>query len=129
MRQLLGCCCCCLRFVGLGILTAEPLDASGGIDQPLLARKEWVASRANFHVNVALVGRPGLEVVPAGALNLHCGVIGMNLFLWHRFRDRPFLQTFSSIVGGFGRFSNWGAGGGQGNRIWNFAEPAVTLPA
>ena len=70
--------------VGLGILAAEPLHASGSIHQALLAGKERVAIGANFHVNVALVGRTSLKIVSAGAQNLYRGVIGMNLFLGHR---------------------------------------------
>ena len=71
-------------FPGLGILAAEALDTASGIDQALLAGEEWVASRTDFHVNVALVGRPGLKVVSAGAQYAHRSVIGMNLFLGHR---------------------------------------------
>ena len=40
------------------------------------------------------MGRPGLELVAARALNLDCGVIGMNLFLGHRFEGKPFLLLF-----------------------------------
>jgi hypothetical protein len=38
------------------------------------------------------VSRAGLKVVPAGAQNPHCGIIGMNLFLGHRCK-----QTFPAI--------------------------------
>src|ERR1035438_3137390 len=82
-RRLLGRRCRCLRPIGLGILAAEALNAARRVYQALLAGKERVAVRANFHMNVALVGRPGLKVVPASALHQHCGVIGMNLFLGH----------------------------------------------
>jgi hypothetical protein len=30
------------------------------------------------------VGRTGLKMISAGALDLHRGVVGMNLFLGHR---------------------------------------------
>ena len=69
--------------VGLGVLAAEALDASRCIHQALLAGEERVAVRADFHVDVALVGRTGLKVVSAGAHHPHRGVIGMNLFLGH----------------------------------------------
>jgi hypothetical protein len=73
---------------------------AGAVTWPLLlpvrhlfAGIERVANRADFHVNVALVGRTGLKTVSAGALNLHCGVIGMNLFLGHRSE-----QTFPAML-------------------------------
>src|SRR5580692_4372921 len=43
-------------FIGLGVLPAEPLHAPSSVNQPLLAGKERMASRTDFHVNVALVG-------------------------------------------------------------------------
>jgi len=90
--RLLGCCRChCL--VALGVLAAEALDAAGRIHQALFAGEERVADRADFHVNIALVGRTGLEVASAGALDLNCGVVGVNLFLGHRFR-----RTFPAIL-------------------------------
>ena len=46
----------------LGVLAAEALDAPCGIHELLLARKERVATRTDFHVDVALVGRAGREV-------------------------------------------------------------------
>jgi hypothetical protein len=77
---------------GFGVLAAEPLYAPCRVDQALFASKERVAIRADFDVNVALVGRPRLKIVSAGAHYLHCGIVGMNLFLGHRYR-----QTFPTI--------------------------------
>ena len=68
---------------GLGVLPAEALHASGSVDQPLLAGEERVANRANFYVDVALVGRTGLKVAPACAYDPHSGIIRVNLFLGH----------------------------------------------
>ena len=85
--------CCFLGSVGLGKLAAEALHAACRVYQALLAGKERVANRADFHVYVALVGRTGLEVVATGALDVHRGVVGMNLFLGHRGR-----QTFPAIL-------------------------------
>src|ERR1700739_464570 len=68
----------------LGVLTAEPLHAPCRVNQALLAGEERVAVRADFHVDVALVGRPGLKVVSAGAHHAHRSIVGMNLFLGHR---------------------------------------------
>jgi len=80
--RLLGCCRCHCA-VGFGVLAAEALDAARRVHQTLFAGKERVANRTDFHVNVALVGRTGLKVVSAGALDMHRVVFGMNLFLWH----------------------------------------------
>ena len=45
-----------LRRLSFGVLAAEALHAACGVDQFLLAGKERVAIRTNFHVNVALMG-------------------------------------------------------------------------
>jgi hypothetical protein len=91
MRFLLGS-CLSLRRIRLRILPAESLYASGSIDQALFAGKEGVANRANFHVNVALVSRPGLKVASACAKNAHGGVMRMDFFLGHLF-----VKTFPAI--------------------------------
>src|ERR1700678_1109133 len=97
------------RLVALRVLPAEPLYASRRIDKSLLARKERVANRANFHVNVALVGRPGFKNASASAHHPHRGIIGMNLFLGHRQTDLSYDSSLF-IVSGFARFRNSGAG-------------------
>ena len=104
------------RLVALCVLPPEPLHASRRVDQPLFARKERVANRANFHMNVALVGRPRFKTASAGAHHPHRGVIGMNLFLGHLKTD---LSCNSSlfIVGGFARFRNSGAGNCKGQLL------------
>src|SRR5258708_33665 len=79
----------CLR---LGVLPAEPLYASSSVDQALLAGEKGMANRADFHVNVALMSRTGLEIVSASAKHPHCGVIRVNFFLRHLLK-RPFLQS------------------------------------
>jgi len=88
-RCLLGRCRRGLSRVGLGVLAAETLDAAGRIHQTLFAGEERMAYRADFHGNVALVGRTGLKNASASALDAHFGVVGVNLFLGHRSR-----QTF-----------------------------------
>src|ERR1700738_4379349 len=77
--------------VRLGVLPAEALDASRGVYQALLARKKGMANRADFHVNVALMGRTGLEIVSAGTEHAHSGIIWVDFFLRHLLK-RPFLQ-------------------------------------
>ena len=74
----------CYGLVALGVLAAEPFNAASSIYQALFAGKERVANRADFDVNVALVGRARFKIASAGALDLHCGVIGVDIFLGHR---------------------------------------------
>jgi hypothetical protein len=56
-----------LRRFRFGVLAAEALDASGGVHELLLAGEKWMASRADFNVNVALVSRTGRKVVTTRA--------------------------------------------------------------
>jgi len=62
----------------LGILPAEAFDATSGVDQLLLAGKEWVASGADFYVDIALVSRTGSEMVAARAHDAYFVVNGVN---------------------------------------------------
>src|SRR3954470_4632812 len=64
----------------LGGATLEPLHATAGVDQLLLARVERVAVRADLHVHVAL-RRARLERVPARARHGGLDVLGMNIGL------------------------------------------------
>src|SRR4051794_3913775 len=75
--------------LALGGPALEPLDASAGVDQLLLARVERVAVRADLHVHVALC-RARLERVPARTRHGCFDVVGMNVGLhdeiqcrWH----------------------------------------------
>ena len=68
---------------GCGVLAAEALDASGGINQLLLAGEEGVAGGADFEDDVSLVGGAGLEVVAAGAADVGLLVLGVDAFLGH----------------------------------------------
>jgi hypothetical protein len=67
-----------------GVLAAEALHAPGRIHQLLLASKEWMATGANFDVNITLVGGTGAESAAAGALYADFVIRGMNRCL-HRF--------------------------------------------
>src|SRR5215831_16823271 len=71
-----------LGGAGLGVafrvLAAETLHAAGSIEQFLLAGKERVALRADFYVDVALVGRTSSEMIAARALHAYFVVNGMN---------------------------------------------------
>ena len=51
----------------LAIALVEAIDASGGIDQLLLAGKERVASGTNFNVQVTFLGGASFECLAARA--------------------------------------------------------------
>ena len=74
----------------LAIALVEAIDASRGIDQLLFTGEERVASRANFDVQVALLGRAGLECLAASAGNSYIDVFWVNS--WFH------LVTFSSAA-------------------------------
>ena len=67
-----------LSRLGLGVLPAESLHAAGSIDQLLLAGKEWMAARADFYADVALMRRPGGKRVAARAMHTDFVIRGMN---------------------------------------------------
>ena len=62
----------------LAVALVETIDASGGIDQLLFTGEERMASRANFDVQVALLGRAGLECLAASAGNSYIDVFWVN---------------------------------------------------
>src|SRR5947207_187148 len=64
-----------------GVLAAEALNPASRIHQLLLARKEWMAGRADFYVDVAAMRGAGGDYVAAGAVNAHFVVCGMNASL------------------------------------------------
>ena len=72
----------------LAIALVEAIDASRRIDQLLFTSKERVASRANFDVQVALLGGAGLECLAASAANVNLDVFWVNswfhLVTFHR---------------------------------------------
>ena len=61
-------------------LLVELGHASAGIHQLLLARKEGVTLRADFHLDI-LLGRTCLNHITAGASNRSLLIIGMDSFL------------------------------------------------
>src|SRR5208283_4524411 len=70
-------------FGGLGlrvarVLLVKSLDAARGVDQPLPAGEERVALRADFHADVALVRRAGMELVAARADDADFVISGVN---------------------------------------------------
>ena len=64
-----------LKFL---IFFAESFDATGGIDQFLLAGKKWVAFGANFDADV-LFSRSDFQHITTGALNGGLMVLRMNV--------------------------------------------------
>ena len=65
---------------GLGVLLAEALNTTRGVDQLLLAREEGVALGADVEMDLVL-RRARLERVPAGADDLGGRVHGMDVGL------------------------------------------------
>jgi hypothetical protein len=61
----------------LGVLSAETLDPSGGVDQLLLSGEERVALGTDFNTDIGFGGTDG-HFVAAGATNDGFFVIGMN---------------------------------------------------
>ena len=62
----------------LAVTLVKAIDASGGIDQLLFTRKEGVASRTDFDVQVALLGGARFECLAARAADGYFNVFGMN---------------------------------------------------
>jgi hypothetical protein len=62
----------------LAVAHVKAIDAPCRVDQLLLAREKRMASRADFHVQIALFGRTGLEALTARAGHCDLVVLGMN---------------------------------------------------
>jgi hypothetical protein len=90
----------------LAVALVEAIDASRGIDQLLFAGEERVAGRANFDVQVALLGRARLERLAASAANIYFDVFWVNSWFhlvtfYRRHTGRIFKQDMigASVVG------------------------------
>src|SRR5262249_8634084 len=77
-----------------GVLALEALDASGGVDQLLLAGKEGVAARADFHADVAFMGGASAEGASAGADYIDFLIGWMNA----GFHEEPFPERYKLRV-------------------------------
>ena len=78
---------------GVRVLLLKALDATGGVDQLLLAGKERMATRANFYAqHLALDRRAGLEGVAAGAMHRNLVIVGVNT----GFHEAPFCRVRSA---------------------------------
>jgi len=82
---------CALGGRFLAIALVEAVDASGGIDQLLLAGKERVASGTNFDVQVTFLGGARLERFAARAGDGNINVFWVNSWfhLITLYRRRP----------------------------------------
>ena len=103
-------------FCGLSGTASVPLvkavNASGRIDQLLLARKERVACRANFYVKFLTHGRACLKNAAAGTRN--CDLVVIRVYIcFHNL----FLSPYISDAWLDAIFNNTSEGaGGQVNR-------------
>ncbi len=78
---------------GVGVLPREALNAAGGVYQLLLARKEGVAVRADFHAqHLAFDRRARLEGIAAGAVHRNGMIVGVNT----GFHEAPFCRGRSA---------------------------------
>jgi len=69
--------------IALRVFASETLDSAGGIHELLLAREKGMAICADFHADVALVGRARGKDVAAGAMDANFVIIRMDrCFHW-----------------------------------------------
>ena len=108
---------------GLFVLTAEALNAAGGVHQLLLAGEERVAVRADFQVDIALMSGSGGKAIPAGAHDAYlvvCGVdIGFQLFSFSYHRGTRSLSA--SFPGGL-YFSGFGQSAKPLGKCANYSD-------
>jgi hypothetical protein len=69
---------CLAVRTNLGVLAAEALDPARGIHQLLFTGEKRVATGADFHVDVALVGGAGSKGATARAMHVDFVVCRMN---------------------------------------------------
>ncbi len=66
-----------LRLRRLPVFLAEFVHTACRIDKPLLARIKWMASRANFDMQILASGRFGFKNIAATAMDFYGGVFWM----------------------------------------------------
>ena len=120
---------CGSRVLGgwfLAIALVETIYASGGIDQLLFTGEERVASRANFDVQVALLGRAGLECLAASAGNSYIDVFWVNswfhLILRHSLKRPPAAFFKQDMIGGRARIVKLSLYLGMMDRIYRVTQ-------
>ncbi len=62
----------------LPVAFVEPIHASRSVNQLLFAGKKWVASGADFHVQIAFFGRTGLKSFAASATYCDLVIVWVN---------------------------------------------------
>jgi hypothetical protein len=82
------------RCRGLAIATIESIDAARRVNQLLLAGEKRMASRTNFHVQIALFGRTRLKIFAASTS--YCDLVIFRMNSRFHFRDY-LLLTFSLL--------------------------------
>jgi hypothetical protein len=82
------------RGCSLGIATIESIDASRGVNQLLLAREKRMASRTDFHVQIAFFGRTRFKSFAASASHADFTIFRMN----SRFHFRDYLLLTFSLL-------------------------------
>ena len=89
----------------LAIALVEAIDASGGIDQLLLAGKERVASGTNFNVQVTFLGGASFEGLAARAGDGDLDVFWVNSWfhLITLYRRRPGRDFKRYMIGAWAR--------------------------
>ena len=78
-------------FRGARIFSPEAFNASGRVDQLLLASEEGVAGRADFYANISLVGGTRLETAAARTVYSYQFVSRVNI------RFHNFSQVYSRL--------------------------------
>lgn len=78
---------------GVGVFLGEAFDATGGVNQLLLAGKERVAIGADFDTElIAFDGRASLEIIAASAMHCDGVIVGVDT----GFHDAPFCRVRSA---------------------------------
>jgi hypothetical protein len=80
--------------LSFGVFAAEAFDASCGVDQFLLAGEEWVASGADFDVDVSLMGGASFEARAARANDTNFVIVGMNSSFRHDYKTFPAILLY-----------------------------------
>ena len=80
--------------------SAEPLDATGGVQDTLLPRKEWMALRTNIDLQDRL-GAEGLKAIAAGATDCGFNIVWMYSFFHDNSQVNSTVMAVSMIVHGW----------------------------
>lgn len=79
----------------LAVTLVEAIHASRRVNQFLFTGEKWMASGADFHVQVALFGRPSLKSFAAGAGDCNLVVCWMNL--WFHYSLEPHYRQLNAV--------------------------------